>query len=309
MYRDILQTQLIELTELVSLADGAADAAATDLAEKTYCRILCHFQNLGRMDFTASGIITDHCKLLIKVAEFHLRNDEEFQAEKYLIEAVKLPAPQPFLDKIWQLLRDSLPRSSESLAALIKEKDTGQFLSPVTPEPFPPGHRVMRSGYASTAPPDLLRGNSCRDIISSPPIHTAIQANVKAVFEMIKACPERELHARDAQGHTPLFLATLLKEEFVACSIIARLSEDRADILPVVMNDRDYRGEPILNAAIRSGCCVRFIQMLVHYGAEVEPEVMLPGQLTPLQAAAQRDDFDIVSLLISNGAMTALEIA
>ena len=126
------------------------------------------------------------------------------------------------------------------------------------------------------------------------PLHAAVQAQDLATVQALLAAPEgarlhETLEARDAQGRTPLLLATALDRVAIARALIAA----GADV-----NAFDHqRDSPYLLAGAQGRLAI--LRMTLAHGADLRSTNRYGG--TALIPAAERGHVETVRLLIAAG--------
>lgn len=136
--------------------------------------------------------------------------------------------------------------------------------------------------------------------------HTKGRVSQEALLHTIRCCPPCRFKLRNAEYQTPLHLAVSTATEEVAVAILVRLKnchrQSRIDSLH--LDARDCRGQTILSTAVLAQCSLPLINALIVHGSEVNPEILMDGRYTPLQAASRpgSERIDIASLLLRHRA-------
>jgi len=293
--KERLHTTLADVRHLVESVTANKDL---DAAECAYSRAINVF---GSPPFNTTD---EYVELLELAASFHIKNDDNLQAEKYLNEIFRVPHLSEHVKaRTLKLLIESTRKSTKEISTIFQSSDIGRLKRHIQ-VPCPQSHRLMTAVPPSTNIALTVMNFEQRepDITGSPVIHSAITSENEHVFTMIDACPRKELlEHRDDYQRTALFLAAMHKEENVGDSIMARFADYASDRARL-MNDRDVFGNTILAISIMSNCSAVFVKALIEHGSEVDPLEILKGSFTPLRAAALMGRLDIIEILQSFGA-------
>jgi hypothetical protein len=289
------------VTQAESLAGQADVAGRKDLAHVAYHQIgeVCK-EYAGEQAFLNDLI----SPLLLKLADLCLRRSQPMEATSILFSIFQRCPPGRGHDiepDVWQMLRKALPKSSETMSAVLQQilNDIGAPAGRMTA--YPPVHTLLRSGYGPYAPGYMFEECIMWDITGNAAIHTAITEHLPDIFQIITILPEKGLLIRDVYFRTPLRLAIELKREDIGLGLLTRFASQSEETRRRLTNDRDAWGTTMLFAALVAKCSLSFLEALIDNFAEVNPP-LLENHQTPLQIAAQLNYLEAVALLMRSGA-------
>lgn len=124
----------------------------------------------------------------------------------------------------------------------------------------------------------------------------------EAILDLVREVGAVCLDEEDIDRQTPLHVAVSLGMEGLGRAILKRIDEIPQLPAQHVINRRDRLGRTVLEKAIWSRCSIQFIEHLILFGAEVDPEPLHLLAHAPLQAAVCTGSLEIVDLLLRNDA-------
>jgi len=159
---------------------------------------------------------------------------------------------------------------------------------------------MMESGYASSVTGNLFWRGALHDLIEAPSSENLIVGGLAAIVDFLKVLPNSDLIARDFDGRSPLGKAAVQRMEAFGLGLMMRAKEIPG-FSRRLMDARDFLGNTVLGISICYDCSLPFLEALIDYGAEVNPDA-LPSIWTPLQTASWFGYSAIVELLLRHGA-------
>ena len=293
-----------EILELLPLALQLADAldfvGDLDAAENAYRRILDIYRPMGRNNWYNVK------RLLRKLAKLSWKKGNDQLAQNFAWDALSWREVPPQANQSdLELLKDlgrSLSRTSSQLSDIIRSTPVGSN-SEMFNASVPPLQRMIEGTYASNvdgnpfATAELPKDN----LHLHPPLQHPVVGGFNTIMELLKVFPSADLHARDSNGRSPLYLSGSLRKECFGFSLIMYVKNTEGSTQSLV-NSRDHSGQTVLGISVLNGCSIAFITALVQNGAEVNPDTISLAW-TPLQAAAWVGSLEVVELLLGHGAI------
>jgi ankyrin repeat protein len=158
---------------------------------------------------------------------------------------------------------------------------------------------MMESKYASDVVGNVFQK---RPLTDAGGVFPPILGGIEAIREVIEMVPQEDLQATDLHGRSPLFMATDLQKEPFGLALLLHAADHLSIPRRQFTNARDKSGQTILGIAILRCCSLEYIEALIDYGAEVDPETLMEMAFTPLQIASWLGYSGIVDLLLGHGA-------
>jgi len=291
-----------EILELLPLALQLADAldfvGDLDAAENAYRRILDIYRPMGRNNWYNVK------RLLRKLAKLSWKRGNDQLAQNFAWEALSWREVPPQANQSdLELLKDlgsSLSRTSRQLSDIIRSTPVGSN-SETFNASVPPLQRMMEGTYASDVDGNPFATAELPKDNLHPPLQHPVVGGFKAIMDLLEVFPSADLHARDSNGRSPLYLSGSLRKECFGLSLIMYVKTTEGSTQSLV-NSRDHSGQTVLGISVLNGCSIAFIIALVQNGAEVNPDA-IPLAWTPLQAAAWVGSLEVVELLLGHGAI------
>lgn len=213
-----------------------------------------------------------------------LRNDGEH---------VSSPTRHTFSPDGSQVVNDMASISTEKITELIA---SGADLSKQTDTSLEtPLHLAARYSRADAAKLLLDHGAQCNavDYAGRTPLHTAIAADARGVFEILLRNRATDLEAQSYDGSTPLILAARLSCEGMCEDLVVALNQ------PGALDAQDEAGRTALHWAA-SVNNLKAVQTLVQAGANRDAQDN--KEETPLFLACREGAKDVVQFLLEQGA-------
>lgn len=301
-YGALLSLQAANFNKMVSLlglatplADRLEAAGEVDVAENAYIRMLDIYRAIDPNSwYEVRG-------LLWKLATLSWRLGHDQRGQSFAWEALQCrdqPARADRSDLDWlRELSKSLCRTANAVAEIVRS--TAAIVHPPSlTEPIPLLHRLMESGYASSVTGNIFWTASLPNPRDAPSSEHPIVGGISTVLDFVRGLSVTDLLARDHEGRSALHMAAHLGKEALGIALMIR-ADEIPGMKPRIMDSRDHTTQTILGTSVCKRCSLTFIESLIEYGADVNPDMAI---LNPLQAACWFGFLEVVDVLMRRGA-------
>jgi hypothetical protein len=232
----------------------------------------------------------DRWKVLLTIAKFYRRCRDEPEAWRILEKIIHQAPPSADFggEDPWAMLSSSIEMTTgpESRIVLPEHRDS-----------FSPFHRAsqyndprlsnhFRPSDAAVVPP--------HDLLGRRALHVAAEnANLDLLRDLLSLKPPLDLDLRDKFERTPIFLAALCGHDVAFQMLIDAGANSEV---------RNIHSHTVMQVAAQGGH-IGIVYRLITLGHGVNEQTMPShGACPPLHAAAEHGRFEVVQLLVQNGA-------